>query len=480
MNPTPSDGLFCLCPQCGIPAPAGEYQCRCGCRLSPALPLYRLCPSCMRFVPQAQLKCSCGHTFPVQEQLLHTCPVCGAISPYEQRRCDCGYDFPSPPVYREEDMDKLRGDLSAVEKERSALQQRLQRVQTQNAQQWSDFFECAQLTNPYDGTKIKTLAGFERYMATHMRELAAQKAETPAEDAPTGSAGKAEPPEDVPTVSAGEAETTEDAPTVSARVPDFWDSDSLSSPGKPIGYIPVRQPQDDRPVFFDRRKKRVLPLWWIVCACLLCLILFGCMLRSAYVSPSRSGHTASGSPEPVPSPTATVKPTPPLSSTPAPSLAHRPTPMPTPEPSFFNYSDLSPIPLPQNGDILYKADFTSQFLFADYCAPLTIDASSCSESTSFYIKLKRIGTNTTYLSFFVRGGMKAEVDAPLGTYELLYASGTDWYGQEALFGATTAYYRAGDEFRFYESDGFVNGWTVTLGVIPDGNLDVHEITAGEF
>ena len=406
MNPTPSDGLFCLCPQCGIPVPAGEYQCRCGCRLSPALPLYRLCPSCMRFIPQAQFKCSCGHTFSVQEQLLHTCPACGAVSPYEQRRCDCGYDFPSPPVYREEDMDKLLGDLATAEQERSALQRRLQRVQTQNAQQWSDFFECAQLTNPYDGTKIKTLADFERYMATHMRELAALKAQTPAEDAPS--------------IPDGAAESSEDAPTVSARAPDFWDSDSFSPPEKPIGYIPVRQPQDDRPVLFDQRKKRALPLWWIVCACLLCIILFGYMLHNAFST------------------------------------------------------DSNPVKTPENGEIL------NAVLAVNYCAPLTIDASSCSESTNFYIKLKRIGTNTTYLSFFVRGGMIAEIDAPLGTYEIFYASGTNWYGSEKLFGRATTYYRVGKRLTFDESYGFVNGWTITLGVVPDGNLEVREITAREF
>lgn len=94
------DHLFHLCPHCGHPSSVDEHCCRCGHRLSPALPVYRLCPDCKRFVPQNQFKCECGYSFAAHEQLLHVCPACGAVLPAEQNNCECGYKFSQPLVVK--------------------------------------------------------------------------------------------------------------------------------------------------------------------------------------------------------------------------------------------------------------------------------------------------------------------------------------------------------------------------------------------
>ena len=128
------------------------------------------------------------------------------------------------------------------------------------------------------------------------------------------------------------------------------------------------------------------------------------------------------------------------------------------------------LPLPENGQIVYTNGEAG-------VAPLEIVTTG---SSNYLIKLKKRYIGSDVMSFFVRGGSTVEVDVPLGTYDLYYATGQNWYGEEALFGEKTRYYKATEPFEFYEEDGYVNGWTVELFLQQNGNLETDTIDPEEF
>lgn len=160
-----------------------------------------------------------------------------------------------------------------------------------------------------------------------------------------------------------------------------------------------------------------------------------------------------------------------VSQPPVSSAKPTPTPSQSPTPSTLPNSHVAPF----SGKVFFE-----NLDSGDRIAPLTIDASGFPLSTGFFVKLRQPITKVTVLTFYVRGNTKPEVEVPLGTYEILYASGTEWYGEDLLFGPDTSYYLADELFDFYEEDGYVNGWTVTLDKQYYGNLDIDTITAAEF
>lgn len=84
------------------------------------------------------------------------------------------------------------------------------------------------------------------------------------------------------------------------------------------------------------------------------------------------------------------------------------------------------------------------------------------------------------MTVFVRSGMTANVDVPLGNYEFRYAAGDTWYGYEHLFGPATGYSKADKLFDFRDTGYEVSGYTVTLYKVPNGNLHTSSIRANEF
>ena len=146
---------------------------------------------------------------------------------------------------------------------------------------------------------------------------------------------------------------------------------------------------------------------------------------------------------------------------PAPTATTQPTPTPLP-----------PEPLPENGYIFKYPE-------AEMIAPFTINTEETSEN--HYIYLKYQGADRTMdMSFFVRANSNIEVSVPLGTYEMFYCVGTDWYGTNLKFGANTSYYTADELFDFTYDDGYVYGHTITLYPVLDGNLETSEIEAQEL
>lgn len=134
---------------------------------------------------------------------------------------------------------------------------------------------------------------------------------------------------------------------------------------------------------------------------------------------------------------------------------------------------IEPFPRPRNGHMLYSALHCGEKI-----APLTLDASSL--VTDFCIKLRLPDTKAEVVSFYIHGGTKKTVYVPLGSFEILYASGTDWYGSQLLFGSETNYCLFDELFDFYVEEEYVNGWTITLAKQYSGNLDSTPISADEF
>ncbi len=107
--------------------------------------------------------------------------------------------------------------------------------------------------------------------------------------------------------------------------------------------------------------------------------------------------------------------------------------------------------------------------------PLTIRTRA--GSGNFYVKLVGRYSGSERLVIFVHDGATVhDINVPAGTYELRYASGTTWYGEEDLFGPDTSYSKAESDFSFGDGDGY----TVELYKQVGGNLQTSPINKNNF
>ena len=109
-------------------------------------------------------------------------------------------------------------------------------------------------------------------------------------------------------------------------------------------------------------------------------------------------------------------------------------------------------------------------------------ARTCSASSGAHslVKLVDVHDESQVITVFVRRGMTATIEVPLGLYELRSAAGDDWYGYEHLFGPNTAYRKADTLFDFRLAEDHVTGYTVTLYTVPSGNLHMTRVDRSEF
>lgn len=126
-------------------------------------------------------------------------------------------------------------------------------------------------------------------------------------------------------------------------------------------------------------------------------------------------------------------------------------------------------PRPSNGEVLHN------LVDGECLAPLEIIAP---DSNDYVIKLKK--AKYSYIEIYVRGGESVTVDVPLGTYNLYYACGSTWYGEDDLFGEDTDYYKMDSTFSFYEDDGYYMGYTLELYLQPNGNLSKKRVNPEDF
>jgi len=152
--------------------------------------------------------------------------------------------------------------------------------------------------------------------------------------------------------------------------------------------------------------------------------------------------------------------------------ARQPPPAPTYQPAAPQQPSSPPLPLPQSG-VLFQS-----YSEDDAVAPFEIVTQAGREH--FYIKLVDVRTRQDAARFFVRGGERLEVTVPLGRYQLRYASGTAWYGEDKRFGPTTSYHQAQDPFSFRKFFDRYSGFTVELFSQVDGNLRTDQISETAF
>jgi len=127
-------------------------------------------------------------------------------------------------------------------------------------------------------------------------------------------------------------------------------------------------------------------------------------------------------------------------------------------------------PLPYSGSVhMYTATARE--------APFEIKAA---QGSHYLVKLVDAFTNLSVLTVFVQSGTTVNIDVPLGTYEVRYASGETWYGYEYLFGPDTAYSKADKKFTFEVIGNQINGFTITLYKVAHGNLHTSAIKPSEF
>ena len=89
-------------------------------------------------------------------------------------------------------------------------------------------------------------------------------------------------------------------------------------------------------------------------------------------------------------------------------------------------------------------------------------------------------TDRETLTIYIRGGDTVEVDVPLGSYEIRYAAGDTWYGEDELFGPETSYNKADDLFTFSDTGYQISGYTITLYQVVNGNLETIPLDKDRF
>lgn len=127
--------------------------------------------------------------------------------------------------------------------------------------------------------------------------------------------------------------------------------------------------------------------------------------------------------------------------------------------------------LPYNG-------WVQRYHTSEAIAPLQIVTRSA--DSHYFVKIVDFYTERLVATVFVRGGYRAELDVPLGSYKLKYATGSTWYGTQYLFGPTTSYSQADERFDFRVSGSQVSGYTVELYMQRNGNLETSRISAADF
>lgn len=128
------------------------------------------------------------------------------------------------------------------------------------------------------------------------------------------------------------------------------------------------------------------------------------------------------------------------------------------------------LPLPYSGA-------TRMHTSARAVAPLEIKTSA---GSNYLVKLQNNSTGKNIMDIFVRGGNTVEVNVPLGSYTVKYASGSTWYGYKHYFGPETGYNKADSIFHFRNNGYQISGYTITLYRVAHGNLSTSRINPTEF
>lgn len=127
-----------------------------------------------------------------------------------------------------------------------------------------------------------------------------------------------------------------------------------------------------------------------------------------------------------------------------------------------------PLPLPKTGSF-------SKAINGE--APLKIKTAYRS---NYFLKIVDANHGKEVSSYFIRGGDTLDVDVPLGSYKIKYASGSIWYGKKYLFGEETQYTQVDGVLDFsFDGESYL-GHSIELIQQINGNLKTTDIDKAEF
>lgn len=106
--------------------------------------------------------------------------------------------------------------------------------------------------------------------------------------------------------------------------------------------------------------------------------------------------------------------------------------------------------------------------------PLEIKTSYGGES--YVIRLRDSRTRRIELDCFIPSGRTVTLDVPVGSYIINYMCGSEWYGEQEMFGINGACSRA-DTTLHIDCD---KGYSITLHKVLNGNLHTRSISRDEF
>ncbi len=130
------------------------------------------------------------------------------------------------------------------------------------------------------------------------------------------------------------------------------------------------------------------------------------------------------------------------------------------------------LPMPRNGEV-------TKYTFAEHEAPFEVVVPDGGE---YYYVILTESTNTKLkvISVIIHPGEAAEIDVPLGSYKMFYATGGKWYGKSDLFGEEMRMYQAEDVLEFYVSGNRVMGHSIELIKQVGGNLETVSVNPDDF
>lgn len=99
-----------------------------------------------------------------------------------------------------------------------------------------------------------------------------------------------------------------------------------------------------------------------------------------------------------------------------------------------------------------------------------------SRDASYVIKVVDPCDGEVIMIRYLPAGTSHEIDIPSGTFEIRYTSGTEWFGDDEMFGARGSYAKADRLFNFSEG----SGYELTLYRVPNGNLHTSRMKKEDF
>jgi hypothetical protein len=97
-------------------------------------------------------------------------------------------------------------------------------------------------------------------------------------------------------------------------------------------------------------------------------------------------------------------------------------------------------------------------------------------SANFFVKLYDAYSGYPKIAYFVRGGTVVTTEAPVGSFTVKYASGTNWCNEYDLFGPTTSIQKGTRTVSISED----STYTLYLTHIRNGNFPTQSISRSDF